>query len=49
MKEAGRMVQTGKFGDYPEAVISDGALKCTVTAFGAAVRSLAYEGTELVL
>ena len=43
------MVQTGKFGDYPEAVISDGALKCTVTAFGAAVRSLAYEGTELVL
>ncbi|MBR0173145.1 MAG: galactose mutarotase [Lachnospiraceae bacterium] len=43
------MVQTGKFGDYPEAVISDGALKCTVTAFGAAVRSLEYEGKELVL
>ena len=43
------MVETGMFGAYPEAVITDGDLTCTVCTLGATVRSLRLGGEELVL
>ena len=43
------MVETGMFGTYKEAVITDGDLTCTVCTLGATVRSLQFHGRELAL
>ena len=49
-KPAGRnVIDTGKFGQYPEAVIGNDSLMLKVTALGATVRSLRFEGTETIL